>query len=219
MRSKSIFVVWIALATCVLVYPRSASARNSSHAAAADPSVPSAVVRREASLMVPAQAVLEKAIDARKMQPGEQFRATLRGTVHLKSGLELPRDTVLLGTIATDQMRDGGTSTLALRFTKAQLKDGKVVPIQAAIMGVSAPSDGDAWEYGDPAANLPRWDGKTLQIDELGALSGVDFHGRIGSPNSGVFVSTKKDEMKLSPGSQLSLAIAARGASRMNGGA
>lgn len=49
-----------------------------------------------------------------------------------------------------------------------------------------------------------------LQIDEIGALSGVDLHSRIASKNSGVFVSTKKDDMKLSAGSEFALAIAVR---------
>jgi hypothetical protein len=163
--------------------------------------------------MVPAQAILENEIDARKMQPGQQFRATMSEAVRLKNGPELPRDTVLVGTIATDQMHAGGTSTLALRFSKAELRDGKVVPIEADIMGVAPPPDGGTWGYDEGAASLEPWNGETLRIDERGTLSGIDFHGSIASTNSGVFVSTKKDNMKLQRGSQLSLAIAARGAS------
>ncbi len=218
MNSKAILAVSIAFAIFALAHPGVACAQDSTNVSTTDPNVSASVAQREASRMVPAQAVLEKTIDAKKMQPGEQFQATLRETVHLKDGLELPRDTVLVGTIATDQMRSGGTSTLALRFTKAQLKDGKVVPIQADIMGVTPPSGTAVWDNDDPDASLLPWDGKSLQVDEPDALSGFDFHGRIGSPNSGVFVSTKRDEMKLSSGSDLSLAIAARSTKAMNGG-
>ncbi len=119
---------------------------------------------------------------------------------------------MLVGTIATDQMRDGGTSTLALRFTKAQLKSGKVIPIQADIMGVAGPTGGDPAESYSAGYSLTPWDGKTVQVDEPGAASGFDFHGRIGGQDSGLFVSTKRDEIKLSAGSQISLAIAAQNA-------
>ncbi len=219
MKSKAVLTFSIALATCGLVYPRFTCAQNSTAPSSVDPSVPASVARQDASRMVPAQAVLDKGIDAKKMQTGEQFQATLRESVHLKNGIELPRHTVLVGTIATDRMRDGGTSALALRFTKAQLKDGKVVPIQADIMGIVEPSEVADSAYGESGTSLQPWDGETLKIDEPSFVSGVDFHGSIGSRNSGVFVSTRKDEMKLSPGSQLSLAIAVRSTNRINGGA
>jgi hypothetical protein len=160
--------------------------------------------------MVPALATLDKTLDARKVQQGQQFRATLSGTVLLKNGTELPRDTVLVGTIATDRMQQGGTSTLALRFTKAELKGGKVIPIQADIMGITGPNNGDPTESYFTSYNITPWDGTTLRVDEPGAVSGFDFHGRIGGVNSAQFVSSKKDEMKLASGSQIALAIAGR---------
>ncbi|MGA2909796.1 MAG: hypothetical protein ABSE36_19005 [Terracidiphilus sp.] len=207
MKSKNILTLSIAFAACALLYLGSASAQNSTAADSVDPSVPTSVAQNEASQMVAADAILDNGIDAKKVQPGEQFRATLRDTVHLKNGTELPRDTVLVGTIATDQMREGGTSTLALRFTQAKLKDGKVVPIQAEIMGVTSQFDSDeTWDFHHSPFD---WNGTTLQIDQ--PLSGFDLHGSIGSPDSGVFVSTKKGAMKISSGSQLSLAIAAQG--------
>ena len=208
MNNKSIFTISIAFAACALLYPGFASAKNPAAVDSVDPSVPAGVAQTEASQMVAADAVLTNSIDARKVQPGEKFRATLRGTVHLKNGTELPRGTVLVGTVAMDQMREDGTSALALRFTQAKLKDGKVVPIQADIMGVTSPSysDNEAWDFHHSPFD---WNGTTLQIDQ--PLSGFDLHGSIGSPDLGVFVSTKKDEVKISSGSQLSLAIAAQG--------
>jgi hypothetical protein len=211
MKTKSIVTISIAFAICTFVYTAAASAQNSTRADSVDPSVPASVAQHEASRMVAAQAILVDAIDAKKVQHGQQFRATLRDTVHLKNGVELPRHTVLVGTIATDEVGDGGTSTLALRFTQAELKDGKVVPIQADIMAVISPSDTDSenWDYNNVGNSGFNWNGTTLQIDE--PMSGFDLHSSIGSPDSGVFVSTKRDEMKISSGSQLSLAIAAQG--------
>ena len=210
MRMNTALVIPIALATCALVYPGLVRAQDSTNGSSVDPSASQGQSQNEAAQMVPAQATLDKGIDAKKIQPGAQFRATLRQTVHLKNGTELPRDTVLVGTIATDQMRDGGPSTLVLRFTKAQTKSGKVVPIRADIMGVAGPAEGDPADYGILSFTLTPWDGTTTRVDEPGAVSGFDFHGRIGGQNSGSFVSTKKDDMKLPAGSQIALAIAAQ---------
>ena len=128
---------------------------------------------------------------------------------------------MLVGTIAAGKMQAGGKSTLALRFTKAELNDGKAVPIQADIMGISPPSYGSNSVYSDsdPEASPLPWNGKILRVDEPGALSGVEFHSSIASEISGVFVSAKKHNMKVPSGSQFSLAIAAKRANGTSGGA
>jgi len=153
-----------------------------------------------AASMVPAQAVLQTSIDARKAASGKEFQAKLTDKVHLKNGLELPKGTVLVGTLATDKMQPSGTSRLALRFTRAELKDGKAVPIKATIVDISQPG-------GAESRDLTTWTPQTYQVDQIGALSGVDLHSNIGARDSGVFVSAKKHEMKLSAGSGLALAI------------
>jgi hypothetical protein len=167
----------------------------------------------EAMQMVPARAALVKTLDARKARQGEQFQAKLSQTVQLKNGPKLPSGTQLIGVVGSDDMQNGenGTSKLALRFTEAKLKDGKVVPIKATIVGVFAPeavnSEGYNVAAGDQQPNS--WTDGTLQVDQIGALSGVDLHSKIASKNSGVFVSNKKDDVKLKNGSELTLAIAA----------
>ncbi len=219
MRSRPIFAVSIALASCTLFCPMPASA-SSSHVAEFNETVPSATAKREATEMVPAQAVLAQEIDAKKMQPGEQFHAKLSDNVQLKDGVELPKGTELIGKVAKDNMENNGTSTLALNFTTADLKNGKTIPIDATIMGIAPPQYGAAWDGGATQAAPNRWNGKELQLDEIGAVSGVDLHSRIAGHESGVFIASNKDNVKLSNQSQLSLAIAGRGsASRMNGGA
>ena len=220
MKSRFIFAVSVTFATCALFCPNPASARSTENIQAFNSSVPPAAAKREAAQMVPAQAVLAQAIDAKKIQSGQQFQAKLSDTVHLKNGVELPKGTELLGTVATDNMRTNGTSTLALRFTKAELKGGKAIPIEATIIAVAPPEYGSAWDGSDGQAPPSSWNGKTLQVDEIGAISGFDLHSRIAGKNSGVFVSGRKDNVKLSSQSQLSLAIAPRSTtSRMSGGA
>jgi len=75
-------------------------------------------------------------------------------------------------------------------------------------MGVTPPSTA---YFGGTVAPEP-WDGKTVSINEPGVISGFDFHGNINANNSGVFVSKKKDDLKLSRGSLFSLAIAEKNA-------
>ena len=104
---------------------------------------------------------------------------------------------------------DGKTSTLALLFTKADMKGGKVIPIKATIVGIYPPSSG----YGGSYFNGPipnEWTPSTLQVDQINVLNGIDLHSRIAAKDSGVLVSKKKDNMKLESGSEFALAIAER---------
>lgn len=197
----------VALAACALLSPGFAHARNTadSHGAA---SVTSSSAMQQAKLMVPAQAHLVSTLDARKIKTGSSFRAELSNTIHLKNGTELPRGTSLIGRVVTDHMQADGTSRLALLFTRAQLKNGKAIPIKATIVGYAPASSMSSYGYDATPANT--WTSSTLQVDQLGAISGVDLHSKIGSKNSGVFVSRKKDEMRFSSSGQFALAIAAR---------
>ena len=210
----------IAFASFALLFPEISQARNVKGLPASN-SGSSAFAKREALRMVPAQVALVKSLDAKKIADGQQFQATLSKTIHLKNGPELPHGTKLIGTVAADHMQAGATSRLALRFTKAELKSGKVIPIKATIVGVFPPAYNSYDYYSDlssPATNV--WTNKTLQIDQIGALSGIDLHSNIASNDSGVLVSKKKDDMKLKAGSLIDLAIAARTSNNgMSGGA
>ncbi len=155
--------------------------------------------------LVPAVVDLTRTLDARKDQAGSTFEARLDGTVHLKNGTELPHGTMLVGQVTTDQMRSDGASRLSLQFTEAKLKDGKTVPIDATIVGISGPAEsGDS--YGNYDGPLP-WNGTTVKYDDIGVLSHVDLHSTIGGSNSGTLVATDKSDMKLRTGSRISLAL------------
>jgi hypothetical protein len=173
----------------------------------------------EAAQMVPARAYLTRKLDANNAKPGTKFTANLSKSIVLKNGTELPRGTKLIGTVATDDMNMQGTSKLALRITQAQLKGGKTIPVKATIVGVYGPesetSQGYVLSPGDEEAN--DWNKNTLVIDEIDAMSGVDLHSRIAGHNSGVFVSKKKNDVKLAAGSELALAIAETGSNGRQG--
>jgi len=163
----------------------------------------------EASEMVPAQAVLDRSIDANKVKPGEEITARLANKVHLKNGTELPSGTELIGEIGTDDMQQNGTSKLALCLDQAKLKNGNIIPLKATIVGIYGSGAGAPEPYpevpGDQVAN--DWTRSTHQVDQIDALSGVDMHSSLVSRNSGVLVTTRRDDIKLREGTELALAI------------
>ena len=163
----------------------------------------------EASEMVPAQAVLDRSIDANKVKPGEEITARLANKVHLKNGTELPSGTELIGKIGTDDMQQNGTSKLALCLDQAKLKNGNIIPLKATIVGIYGSGAGAPEPYpevpGDQVAN--DWTRSTHQVDQIDALSGVDMHSSLVSRNSGVLVTTRRDDIKLREGTELALAI------------
>lgn len=209
MKREATMSLFVAALSLAVFLPEGVLALNTTNSQSAS-SAKSTSGQMEAMRMVPAEAVLVKGIDARKAQPGQQFKATLSDKVQLKNGPELPRGTELVGSVAKDDLHVNGTSRLALRFTQADLKSGKVIPIKATIVSVFGPDD----PYNlDP--NI--WTSKMLQIDQEGVMSNVDMHSKIADSDSGVFVSTKKDALKLPRGYGIVLAIAPRTDSKQNG--
>lgn len=189
----------------------SQNSANSSEASASS----SQSGRAEAAQMVPARAYLVRKLDAKDDKVGSQFTAKLADTVHLKNGTELPRGTELLGTVANDDMQMNGTSKLALRITEARLRDGKSIPVKATIVGLWGPEsqtiNGNYVAPGQAEAN--DWNNKVVAVDQLDVMPGVELHSRISGDNSGVLVTKKKDDVKIAGGSEIALAIAAKGSS------
>ncbi|HKF46515.1 MAG TPA: hypothetical protein VKB38_04105 [Terracidiphilus sp.] len=173
---------------------------------------------QEANEMVRATVALTKPLDAKKDQQGSQFEAKLQRTVHLKNGPELPKGTLFVGKVTTDDMQEQGSSKLAVQFTEAKLKNGSSVPVHATIMqlyppeglttsGSPIPQDSTAITEAD--GNTNNWTDQQTRVDQIGALKNVDLHSSVASRNSGVFVSTKSSDVKIMQGSQMELALAA----------
>jgi hypothetical protein len=170
--------------------------------------------KQEEMQMVPAQAALLAPLDSSKLQPGAEVRAQLTSAVHLPNGADLRSGTVLVGQVANDDSQMNGAAKLALRFTEADPKGGQPVPIKATIVGIDHPVD-------PTSANQPpnNWNDGTKGIDQMGAISGVDLHSKIASPNSGMLIATKKNDIKLEKGSILSMGIGALNQQTQNSGA
>ena len=211
MHTKFLFAMSVALAWCAI------SGSVQAHAANSQDNTISPAAVSEAAQMAPAQAVLAQELDTKNARPGQQFKAVLSDTVRLKSGVELPRGTTLVGTIANEGAPDGAKAELALRFTQADLKSGKTIPIEATIVGIAPPVDNIGDTSNDQTPPLS-WDGAETQFDMIGVLSNVDLHSRIAGANSGVFVSEKKSDIKLADRTQMALAIGVQGTTGMSGG-
>lgn len=203
----------LAIAAVLIALPSSGFARtadpqpNDVQPSQAAQSTSSSSATQVAAKMVSGLAVFTSEIDARKTQPGAQFQAKLLKKVQLEGGPELPAGTRLVGQIVTDDTQSTGSAKLALRFSQANLKNGQTVPIKATIVDAYHVPDDFETQYGEVDSPQP-WDHQSIRVDQIGALSGVDLHSNITSPNSGVFVSTKKDDIKLSTSIGVELAIA-----------
>ncbi len=167
---------------------------------------------QEAAQMVSADATLAQTVDAKKIQRGYEFRATLERTVQLKNGPELKAGTVLIGKVTADETGTG-QARLALRFTSANLKNGQTVPIKATVMDIVGPSSPSQPSLADESS---AWNGRTVKTEEIGAMKNVDMHSSVTARNSAVFVSKKADDVRLEQGTQLGLALAERSSPQQN---
>lgn len=220
MKYQGVLTLSVAAACLVFLGPNFAQAKSMVNTSQSSQSTTSSIAgKHEAMRMVAARADLVKQLNARDIRAGQAFKARLSKKVQLKDGTVLPRGTKLVGKVVSDKMgMNGNTSKLALRFTQAELKSGKVIPIKATIVGVYPPTNGYATSYTDnPTPNL--WTPQTLQVNEINAIKHVDLHSKIAAKDSGIFVSHKNNKMKFDQGTELALAIAARNNSRnsMNG--
>lgn len=205
------------LALPLLAFPQSATSQGSQDTQNAQAPIHG---HHEATLMKPARAVLVRTLDSVKDQNGATIQAKLTQTVTLSNGTKLPKNSVLLGHVTQDDMNRQGLSKLALRFDQARLKDGTTVPVRASIVGYFSPGTLNT-ELGseDNTSQVPNsWTAQTLQTDQENVSSGVDLHSTIASKNSGVFVSTKKDDVKLRAGSEIQFALGPGNAAMSNGG-
>jgi len=96
-------------------------------------------------------AVLEKIVHPKKVKVGDEVVAHLTEPTKLKDGTELAKGTHILGKVTDVKMKADkeGPSKLGLLFDKAQLKDGKEIPLTMALVSVAP-----RWEPGgvDPVA-------------------------------------------------------------------
>lgn len=146
--------------------------------------------------MVPAQTVFDKALEGKNAQAGQEFQVTLVQKVKLNDGQELPKGTVLAGTIV-----NYANAKLSVRITQAKLKDGKLIAIQAVITGLYDSGSLNA-QYGTNS-----WTPGQVNVQQNSAVDGLRISSRVGTADSGTF-EAKKENVKFDRGNALFLAIA-----------
>ncbi len=210
MKYRPVLALPLAAACVVAFNPHMALARPMASMTPFAATVAPIRGQHEANLMVPGRANLIKPITARNIRVGRQFEARLQKTIHLKNGPILRSGTILIGKVVKDRMRtQGEASTLALRFTRAKMRNGEIIPIKATIVGLYPPRDGVRQSYLiGPMPNY--WTPQTLQVEQLHALLRTNLYSRIAGKNSGVLRSDLNDNMRIRSGSEFAIAVAAR---------
>ena len=133
----SAFMLFLVVA--MVTSPSSLSAQGQPAATAAPPTSPEI------------HAVLEKVVHPKKVSVGDAVTARLTESTKLKDGTELPKGTHIVGKVTEIKVKADkeGPSKLGILFDKAQMKDGKEVPLTMALVSVAP-----RWEPGgvDPVA-------------------------------------------------------------------
>jgi hypothetical protein len=113
-------------------------------------------------------AVLEKLVHPKKIKVGDPVSARMTDPTKLKDGTELPKGTHLVGKVTEVRLKADkeGPSKLGLLFDKAQLKDGKEIPIAMALVSVA-----------------PRWEQGS--VDPVAAENGAASAGRVAQMSQG----------------------------------
>ncbi|HVP54800.1 MAG TPA: hypothetical protein VMU45_07375 [Candidatus Eisenbacteria bacterium] len=84
-------------------------------------------------------AVLEKIVHPKKVKVGDQVVARLTESTKLKDGTELPKGSHVLGKVTELKVKADkeGPSKLGILFDKAELKDGKEMPLSMALVSLA----------------------------------------------------------------------------------
>jgi len=127
-------------------------------------------------------AILEKVVHPSRVKVGDSVTARMTEPTKLRDGTEIPKGAHILGKVTEIKKRADkeGPSKLGLLFDKAQLKDGKIVQLPMALVGVAPPSE--------PGA-----------LDSPGKMAGntADMEANRTWPNGGA---TKVAETVMQPG-------------------
>lgn len=164
----------------------------------------------DTSWLAGATARLDHTLDAKTAKTGQVVAAKLEGAVKTADGTELPRGTELRGTVAAVQAPGSGqAASVSLLFDRAQLKDGKTVPVKVTIIGAYPSDENQQAIYGNSgmAAAPKRVPAQDRFDQEPGTLSHVAMTSRVSGHNSATFTNRNGD-VTLRQGTFLQVGIA-----------
>jgi hypothetical protein len=189
-RNRMVWLLFLAVAGFVSVISVPQVSHAQGQAAAADqPTSPEI------------HAALEKIVHPKKVKVGDAISARLTESTKLKDGTELPKGTHVIGKVTEIKLKADkeGPSKLGLMFDKAQLKDGKEVPLMMALVSVAP-----RWEPGgvDPVAadNGSASAGRISQMSQAAGRSDGSAGGDTLSKGLGVRGASTASETAMRPG-------------------
>jgi len=91
----------------------------------------------------PVKAELVKSLDSKSAKPGDPVVAKTEESVETANGTEIPKGSKLIGTVALvkPHSKQVQNSELAVKFDRAELKGGQVLPIHSVIRSLSPPPE------------------------------------------------------------------------------
>jgi hypothetical protein len=155
---------------------------------------------------------LDHSLDAQSARPGQIVGAKLDRTVQMTNGAKFPGGTELWGKVEkVESSQNGGPSSVTLRFTSAQLKNGQKVPVKVTVISAFPASAGST--YMNPAGELPpppnHIKPQDKYMQEPGMLGHIEMKSAVQGRNSATFTDDSGN-VKLDRGTYLQVAIAAR---------
>ncbi|MES2219734.1 MAG: hypothetical protein V4587_02065 [Acidobacteriota bacterium] len=161
--------------------------------------------------LVSANAQLARGLNSDSMHEGQTVMAKLTSDVKTEGSTELPKGTVLLGTVkqVQNQIADGNGAKFSIVFNEARLSNGREVPIKATLLAAYPPvpigmAPGPSSYMIKQPHRIPS-DQKVQQ--NPGTLGHVMLQSAVQSDVSGTFLS-KNHSINLHRGTRLQLAIA-----------
>lgn len=150
------------------------------------------------------KAVLTKGLDVRKARAGDPVVARTTEELRGKGDLGIPKNAKLLGHVTQAKVRGRGqsTSTLGIAFDRAQMKDGREIPLQALIQAMAPPEDDTGIENNTgagsaaPAASHGAIGMKGLQLDDPST-----------NVAAGSVIHSSSDNVRLESGTRLLLSV------------
>ena len=153
---------------------------------------------------------LDHSLDAQNARQGQRVEAKLNDTVKTNAGLDLPKGTELIGTVTeVKASENGGPSSMSLLFTKAQMKDGRMIPVKVTLIGAYPSSAAGMQPYGEQTMPPPprRVSPKEKIDQEAGLLSHVSMHAAAEAHNSATF-RDKDGNLRLKAGTYFQVGVA-----------
>lgn len=162
---------------------------------------------------------LDHSLDAQSAHVGEAVAVKLDRAVKTAEGARLPAGTEVWGKVERVQAsQNGGPSSMTLRFTSAELKNGQKVPVKVTVIG-AFPASADSNYVNSMGSELPpaprHINPQDKYTQEPGLLKNVEMKSAVQARNSATF--TDRDgNLRLNAGTYLQLAIAPQSNSNMH---